>query len=289
VELLNALRRDGMLTATAGGWRWDAAAIHAHLDRSDLAGLLAARIDVMPEQARQLVEAMACLGGRADLGLLRAATAHPADVVDQALVPALGEGLLVAEPAAQPAVRFRHDRIRETVLNGLDPRRRRALQLAMARRLASVPELFAVAAQQYLPVADMVDDAAERRQVAELLRHAADQAGLIGDYAPVYALLTTALPLINPEETTTLAEVHTGRHSALYSLRRLEEADEEWAAPTSPGALAWPALETAWRRSAAGSPSTARLGRGPAFMRSSRSLSQTAASPFPMPANTPTI
>jgi signal transduction histidine kinase len=184
----------------------------------------------MPEQARQLLEAMACLGGRAELSLLQAATAQSSDVVDQALAPSLAEGLLVAEPWPHPAVRFRHDRIREAILGGLDPRRRRTLQLAMARRLAAVPELFAVAAEQYLPVADAVDDAAERRQVAGLLRRAAEQVGLIGDFALVNVLLTTALPLIDPEETVTLAIVRAGRHAALYGLGRLEEADEEYRA-----------------------------------------------------------
>jgi hypothetical protein len=52
--------------------------------------------------------------------------------------------------------------------------------LAMARRLAGVPELFAAAAEQCLPVAGAVDDAAERRVVVGLLRRAADQAALIG-------------------------------------------------------------------------------------------------------------
>ena len=146
VELLNALRRDGVLTATADGWRWDEAAVRAHLGQSEVAGLPAARVEAMPAASRQLVEAMACLGGRAELSLLQAATGESAAVVDQALAPALDEGLLVAEPGAHQAVRFRHDRIREAVLGGLDPRRRRTLQLAMARRLAGVPELFAVAA-----------------------------------------------------------------------------------------------------------------------------------------------
>ena len=121
VELLNALRRDGLLAATAAGWRWDAAAVRAHLGRSEVAGLGAARAAALPAQSRQVVEAMACLGGRAELSLLQAATGEPADVVDQALAPALGEGLLVAEPGAHPAVRFRHDRIREAILGGLDP------------------------------------------------------------------------------------------------------------------------------------------------------------------------
>jgi hypothetical protein len=120
-----------------------------------------------------MVEAMACLGGRAELALLETATATSASAVEDRLAPVLDDGLLVVEPGAQEAVRFRHDRIREVILAGLDPRRRRALQLAMARRLAGVPESYAVAAEQYLPVVDAVDDAAERRQVVGLLRRAA--------------------------------------------------------------------------------------------------------------------
>ena len=105
---------------------------------------------------------MACLGGRAELSVLQTAAGAPAGAVEEALGPALDEGLLVVEPGLHEAVRFRHDRIREAVLGGLDPPRRRALQLAMARRLATVPELFAVAAGQYLPVIDTIDDPAER-------------------------------------------------------------------------------------------------------------------------------
>ena len=98
----------------------------------------------------------------------------------------------------------------------------------MARRLAAVPELFAVAAGQYLPAVGAVGDAAERHRVVGLLRRAAGQATLIGDYALVYTLLTAALAVVDPGETATLAAVHAGRHAALYSLGRLEEADEEY-------------------------------------------------------------
>ena len=228
VELLNLLRRDGVLAATAAGWQWDEAAVRAHLGQSEVAGLLAARVEGMPATSRELVEAMACLGGRAELSLLQTATAAAAGVVEEMLAPALEEGLLVLEPRAHEAVRFRHDRTHEVVLGGLDPQRRRTLQLAMARRLAGVPELFAVAAEQYLPVVDAVDDPAERCQLAALLRRAADQAALIGDYTLVNTLLATALGVIDSGERATLVEVHAGRHAALYSLGRPEEADEEY-------------------------------------------------------------
>jgi signal transduction histidine kinase len=228
VELLDGLRRDGVLAATVGGWQWEAAAVRAHLGQSEVAGLLAARVESMPAQSRQMLEAMACLGGRAELSLLQAATGEPAGVVEQRLAPALDEGLLVIEPGAHPAVRFRHDRIREAILGRLDPRRRRPLQLAMARRLARMPELFAVAAEQYLPVAGAVRESGERRVVVGLLRRAADQAALIGDHALVNTLLAAALRLVDPAQIARVVEVRTGRHAALFSLGRLEEADEEY-------------------------------------------------------------
>lgn len=228
VELLNLLRRDGVLMARTGGWRWDNAVVRGHLGRREVAGLLAARVDAMPAQLQQTVEAMACLGGQVEVGLLQVAIGEPASVVDQRLAPALDEGLLVGEPGLRQVVRFRHDRIREVILRGVDPQRRRSLQLAMARRLAGVPQLFAAAADQYLPVVDAVDDALERRVVVGLLRRTADQAALIGDYALVNALLAAALRLINPGDTTTLIEVHTSRHAALFSVGRLDEADKEY-------------------------------------------------------------
>ncbi|MFD0580190.1 AAA family ATPase [Dactylosporangium darangshiense] len=228
VEVLNALRRDGVLSATPAGWRWDAAAIRADLGQYEVDGLLAARVQALPAASRQVVEAMACFGWRAEFDELQVATAAPLGVLEQRLAPALDGSLLVLEHGAHHAVRFRHDRIREAVLRGLNPQRRRTLRLAMARRLAGVPERFACAAEQYLPVIDAVDDPAERRVLVGLLRRATDQATMIGDHTLVNKLLTAALQLVDPGDIATLVEVHTARHAALYSTGRLEEADAEY-------------------------------------------------------------
>jgi signal transduction histidine kinase len=226
VELLNALRRDGVLTAASDGWRWETAAVRAHLTR-EAGGFPASRVAVMPEQSRRAVEAMACLGGRAKLSVLEIAIAAPGRVPD-ILEPALRDGILVMESGAEGAVRFRHDRIREGVLSGLRPARRAELHLAMARRLATVPDLFAVAAEQYLPVAGAVTDPGERRAVAGLLRRAADEVTQIGEFPLVHALLTAALALADQADTDALIELHTVHHAALFSLGRLEEADEDY-------------------------------------------------------------
>jgi diguanylate cyclase (GGDEF)-like protein len=88
--------------------------------------------------------------------------------------------------------------------------------------------LFAIAAEQYLPVVDAVDDPAERRQAVGLLRRAADQAAMVGDHPLVNVLLTAALRLADPGDTATLIELHTARHAALFGVARLEDADEEY-------------------------------------------------------------
>ena len=228
VELLNGLRRDGVLTATASGWRWVEAAARARLDRPESGPLLATPAAAMPAPTRQLVEAMALLGGRTSVTTLQAATGEPADVVEQLLAPALDEGVLVSEPGADQAVRFRHDRIQEAILRGIAGHRRGRLQLVMARRLAQVPELLAIAAEQYLPVIDAIDDPAERQRVGDLLRRAADHARSVADHALVSTLLGAALTLIDPRETGTLVDMHIRRHAALFGLGRLEEVDDEY-------------------------------------------------------------
>ena len=127
------------------------------------------------------------------------------------------------------AVQFGHDRIREAVLRSLNDEQRHGLQLTIARRLAAIPEMFAVAAEQYLPVIDAVDEPTERHAVG-LLRHAADQASVIGDYALMGTLLAAGAEPRRPVETDTLLELRTARHAALYGMGRLDEADEEYRA-----------------------------------------------------------
>ena len=97
VELLGALRRDGLLAPMADRWRWDAAQLHAYLGQSEPADLLVAHVAAMPPASRQLVDAMACLGGRVEVRALQTATGAPARVVEGQLAPALDEGVMVVD------------------------------------------------------------------------------------------------------------------------------------------------------------------------------------------------
>ncbi|HLV59269.1 MAG TPA: diguanylate cyclase [Natronosporangium sp.] len=231
LEVLDALRRDGLLTASGGrGWRWDPRAVrHRLATPRRTTDLVADRVASLPPATVEVLEAMACLGEKVELSLLGTAVGvGPADL-RQRLAPAFRDGLLA--PAGPEAVRFRHDVVRETVLRRTGTHDRRATRLALARRLADAgPGADADAAHLYLPVVDEVRDPAERRAVAGRFRRAAGQAELLGDHATVLGLLDAALPLVDPHDTATLADVHTRRHAALCGLGRLAEADAAFEA-----------------------------------------------------------
>ncbi|ONH23207.1 serine/threonine protein kinase [Pseudofrankia asymbiotica] len=228
VELVNSLRHDGLLTSSGDGWHWDPAALRDRLEHVDVIELLTAHVATLPPAAKEMLTVTACLAGRVELGLLEAATGLPEDEIERRLAPAFADGLMVFEPDDRWPVRFRHDRVRESVLSGLTASARRAARLRLARRLADRPEFFAVAAEQYLSVADAVHAPAERRLMARLFRRAAQDAKVPGNYLQAERFLTAAVALVDPADTDQLIAVRTERHAALYGLGRLEEADEEY-------------------------------------------------------------
>jgi signal transduction histidine kinase/tetratricopeptide (TPR) repeat protein len=164
--------------------------------------------------------------------VLGTATGRSPEDVEAALAPALADGVLVAEPGTQATIRFRHDRIRDAVLGGIGPGSLRDLRLATARRLAASPDLFPTAAGQFLPLTRTPEvlDPGERRQAVELLRRAAEEARSVADHAEMDALLEGALRLVGVEDTAERVQLHSGRLTALYSLGRLDEADEQYQA-----------------------------------------------------------
>ena len=98
VELLDTLRRDGLLTATADGWRWDADG-GARAPGRRRGGRTVGEPGSRPCRRRRGDGGGDGLSGRAGRGRPAADRDRPAGrEVEQALTPALEDGLLVTEP-----------------------------------------------------------------------------------------------------------------------------------------------------------------------------------------------
>ncbi|WP_432841410.1 diguanylate cyclase domain-containing protein [Dactylosporangium sp. CA-092794] len=256
VELVNALRRDGVLRLDAGsGWTWRLAAVRHYVGSSTVTDLLTERLQLLPAGCRDLLLTLACLGGTADLGLLSAATA-PGGAIERALAPALTDGLLAIDRArhaglagpvepgsvarsggtdgdrATAVVAFRNERVHQAVRAAHDLADVARRHLDIARALAETPGREAEAARQYLAAADGLDRR-EHRRAAALYRHAAAEARRTGDYVAAERFLTAAAglwrELERPADAPAALGVAVERHAALYGLGRLGEADAVYA------------------------------------------------------------
>jgi diguanylate cyclase (GGDEF)-like protein len=250
IELLNALRRDGLLAPGSDGWLWDAATIQRYVGGSGRAEALAARIGALPQEARGALEVMACLGGDADLQLLSVATGVPPAVLQGQLAPSLGDGLLVTAAAGDlqglDALRMPHDSVGRAVLRRLGPAGTRALQLLLARRLAADPGYRSVAAEHYLPVVAELADPAERARVVDLFADAAADLRVTGPAAAERYLGAAITLLAGPGPAATadggghpgigrpgparIVSLQVARHAVLYGLGRFDAADEVYEA-----------------------------------------------------------
>ncbi|CUU58065.1 diguanylate cyclase (GGDEF) domain-containing protein [Parafrankia irregularis] len=228
VELFNALRHEGLIAPGESRWHVDQSALRRRLAGLDIKKLLAARVASLPSGTREVLMAMACLAGRVELDLLATATGLAAQEVERRLAPAYAAALLVRELDDRSTIRFHHDRTQKSLLDRITATEQRAVRLRLARCLSERDEYFAVAAEQYLLVADAVHATQERQLMAALFRRAAGQARILSNYPLEERFLTAAMPLIDPADTDQLIAVGTERHAALHRLGLLEEADEAY-------------------------------------------------------------
>jgi diguanylate cyclase (GGDEF)-like protein len=239
LDLLNGLRRDGILLRAATGWRWDGAEIRRYVGDAELSERLAARLAVLPAAAQSALADMACLGNHLAPDLLAAAIGTTQDGLDAVLAPALADGLLILEQGAlhtRPVLKFRNEAVLRAIFEMIEAQgeaERDGRHLALARRLAAAPAHEQAAAEQFLaalPAIQRPEDAsraaglftAAGRAAAPTQRHDEAEA-----YYAAAIILAERLPVPDPKELTRL---RTARLTALYSLGRHDEADQLFAA-----------------------------------------------------------
>lgn len=227
IELLNALRHEGLLRRGDGRWEWSAASVRAYVGDCSVPRLLLQRITRLPREARHLLQTIALFGGGARQNVLEAATELGADALLRAAAPALADGLLLHEGGEAPLFRFRHARVQDAALDGVDADRRLQLHLQLARRLLQVPGMEAPAAEQFLAGAAAIEDPQECRRAATLFESAAARAGAL-NFSVTHRYLEAALRLLEKSGDAGVDRVQpleVTLHQVLYAMGRLEDGD----------------------------------------------------------------
>jgi predicted ATPase/signal transduction histidine kinase len=230
VEMINALRSDGVLNLAESGWLWDEMKVRRFIGRGNVVDLLAARISRLPPTSGELLEFMSCLGSAVECKLLCAAVGLTDGELRARLRAPLEDGLLVAdETRGQDSVRFRHDRVQQAMLGAMDDAQRGRRQLAMARRLSRLPDFESEAAQQYLACVGMLDQPAEQLRATHLFYGLAQALASTATYILAERYLASAGGLLaamdEPGESPLRRAIDVAQHRALYSLGRVNDAD----------------------------------------------------------------
>jgi tetratricopeptide (TPR) repeat protein len=114
--------------------------------------LVRARLEHLPDEARQVLEAAAILGDGSSMNVLKKVSGRSLEELETALIDLERANLLRLE---DDGTRFHHDLTREVVLNDLKASRRALMHLRAARARVSTPTL---AARHYLESHTTWDD-----------------------------------------------------------------------------------------------------------------------------------
>jgi len=221
-ELLRSLYEQGSITfdPDRGRWGWDDVAVAAAGVGENVVDFLVGELRRLPAETRDVLQLAACIGGTFDLETLSliagvtpsdaAAALQPA-LVRQAVVPLTESYRLVAHgsalaqdddsDAAHTTYRFQHDRVQQAAYALIDEPRRRSVHRSIGRLIlehanAEEREARLIDIVSHLDQGrELVEDEAERRQLARLNLEAGRMAVRSAAYDSGLGFLRVALEL----------------------------------------------------------------------------------------------
>ncbi len=134
IQFFNELLRDGLLSFDTGEWRWvwDLERIDQRGYTDNVAELMVTRLARLPAETRELVELAACVGSTIDPKVLSTVSFVDEPAIEQRLLPAVEQGLLVL---GQKTYRFAHDRVLSAAYSLTPKAQRPAIHLSIGRAL----------------------------------------------------------------------------------------------------------------------------------------------------------
>jgi len=216
-QFLQTLYDEGMIAydAEARTFRYDLAAIGSAAITENVAELLAAKLEKLPQVSRDGLRLAAAIGNRFDLETLALISGRTMPAVSAALQPALVQGLILPvsglealDPGSLDAplvyrhFEFLHDRVQQAAYATISAAERPALHLAIGRALvkerdAALREarLFDIVHHMILGLA-LIEDSDEKRRLAQDCLNAGQKAKKSTAYSLAVRFYRTAVGLL---------------------------------------------------------------------------------------------
>lgn len=200
-------------------WYWDLEKIKLRDITDNVVELMSGKIRLLDEKAQRLCQYAACIGNKFDLHTLATVYEKPLHLTAKDLRPAILEGLIVpvgnayrvaeipdaADSGTPVEYRFLHDRVQQAAYDLIPDSDKQALHLKIGRLMLGHfseeekrERLFEVA-NQFNAGIQLIEEEAERNQLATLNLMAGKRAKNSAAHEPAWKYLSTGTNLLPPD------------------------------------------------------------------------------------------
>ena len=236
---------------TAGAWTWDLEHIERVGIADDIVELMAGKIQRLAAPTQDALTLAACIGNEFEVQTLATVAGNTLQEVIATLWPALEDGLVLSssdpskvlhrrsgeqpvEVGAAVSCRFVHDRVQQAAYSLIAEDDKRRVHLDIGRRMLAEADpsedggLFDIANHMNIG-AELVDDAAERLELAKLNLRAGTRAKDATAYQSAAEYLGAGIRFL-PDDTWSSAyeltfELHKSRAECIYLLGDFDQAE----------------------------------------------------------------
>jgi PAS domain S-box-containing protein len=188
----------------AGGqWIWDLRRIQEKGYTENVVQLMINKLNRLPPESQRVLKHFACVGNTTKMALLEVICESPQGSVRDALSHAIQMGLVLRTAGT---FRFLHDRVQEAAYALIEENDRSAMHLRIARMLlshtphAQREEAIFEIVGQFNRALELLDERAEREQVAALNLMAAKRAKASKAYVSALAYLAAGRSLLTDDD-----------------------------------------------------------------------------------------
>jgi PAS domain S-box-containing protein len=205
IQFFTTLAEEGLLAfdSVAAAWAWDMDRIDAKDYTDNVVDLMVQRLKRFSITTQNALKHLACLGNKAEVGMLSVVCRQREEAMHAALWEAVRAGLLVHQGNSY---KFLHDRIQQAAYSLLPEERRAQVHLAVGRALLAsmtaddlTEQLFEVA-NQFSRGAALLVDRPEKMDVATLNLRAGRRAKASGAYASARTYFASGIALLDEPE-----------------------------------------------------------------------------------------
>ena len=218
IQFLTALADEGLLAfdPAAPAWHWDIDRIRAKGYTDNVVDLMIGRLNRLPDETREVLTQLACLGNVAEIVTLTMVYGEPAQAIHAALWEAVRAGFIV-QPESDGAYKFLHDRIQQAAYALIPEKLHAEFHLRIGRLLLGrmsedqlAGHLFDVVSQLNRGAVLLVDRDA-KADIATLNLRAGRKAKGSAAYASARTYFASGIALLDEQDWAS-------RHALLFRL-----------------------------------------------------------------------